>query len=105
MKQLSDNVTINDNVITTYRDNYGNSKNELDVGAVQGAITAMNLRMQDMVSHINFVQRKMDDLKDVNNFMQWIEQVHPELKRDYVTSQRVASRFEGGNNEAVCEAG
>jgi hypothetical protein len=106
MKQLSENITINDNVVTTYRDNYGNTKNELDTSAVQGAISAMNLRMQDMVAHINFVHRKMDDLRDVQNFMQWIEQVHPELKRDYVVSRRVASRIEGPDDGAVCvEAG
>jgi len=103
--KLYENVTINDNVVTTYRDNYGNTKNELDVGAVQGAIVAMNNRITDMVSHINFMHRKFDDLKDVNNFMQWIDQVHPELKRDYVISQRVASRLEEGPGEAVCEAG
>jgi hypothetical protein len=96
----------NDNVTIDYRDNYGNIKKELDIGLVQQAFFNTNAQIQSVIDHINFMHRKIDDLKDVNNFMQWIDQVHPELKRDYVISQRVASRLEEGPGEAaVCEAG
>lgn len=95
----------NDSVVTEYRDNWGNAKQELNPDKVQQAISNASSQIQTLVDHLNFMHRKLGDLKDVNNFMQWIDQVHPELKRDYVISQRVASRLEEGPGEAVCEAG
>jgi hypothetical protein len=53
----------------------------------------------------NFLHRRLNDLQHINHFMEWIDQMHPELKREYVISQRVASRLDQGPGEVCVEAG
>jgi hypothetical protein len=104
MKELDTN-RVPENVLVRWQDDYGNSKIGLDPSTVSNAFARVHSDLATHEQHINFLHRKLRDLRDIENFMQWIDQVHPELKRDYVVSQRVASRIEGPDYGAVCEAG
>jgi hypothetical protein len=91
------------NITQQWTNNYGQTKTELDLGQLQGFTQDVSSSVNTLVEHANYFHRVLNDLKQVQDFVNWIDQIHPELRRDYVTSKRVAMRLEPDEGAVAVE--
>lgn len=88
---------------TTWRDDFGNSEAVISVPQLQSFSNEVTNSVNGLVEHINYIHRRLGDLQHIEEFMSWIDLTYPELRRDFITSQRVAKRLAPDDGAVMVE--
>lgn len=92
-------------LVATWRDDFGNSEVVVQTPQLQAFSNEVANSINGLVEHVNYMHRRLNDLRHIDEFMNWIELAHPELIRDFITSQRVAKRLTPDDGAVMESAG
>lgn len=90
-------------LVATWRDDFGNSEVVVQTPQLQSFSNEVASSINGLVEHVNYMHRRLNDLQHIEEFMSWIDLTYPELKRDFITSQRVAKRLAPDDGAVMVE--
>lgn len=86
----------------SWRDNYGNMKQEANTSEIQAFMDDSTKCNNRLVEYVNYLTRRIDDLKPMADLVGWIQAEHPDVIQGYkdaMTAKKVAARIEDSIHE------